>query len=54
MGLAQAEEPARWSLSDRMEQTRCELGECGDIIKTMPQVITEHGLVHGAGDYCRA
>jgi type IV secretory pathway VirD2 relaxase len=51
MELAQEEEPARWSLSDRMEKTLRELGERGDIIKTMHQAITERGLAHGAGEY---
>jgi type IV secretory pathway VirD2 relaxase len=51
MELAHEEEPARWSLSDRMEKTLRELGERGDIIKTMHRAITELGLAHGAGDY---
>ena len=45
MELAHEEAPARWSLSDRMEQTLRELGERGDIIKTMHRAITERGLV---------
>ena len=51
MELAQEEAPSRWSLSDRMEKTLRELGERGDIIKTMHRAITERGLAHGAGDY---
>jgi type IV secretory pathway VirD2 relaxase len=51
MGLVHEEEPARWSVSDRMEKTLRELGERGDIIKTMHRAITERGLPHGAGEY---
>ncbi len=51
MELAHEEAPSRWSLSDRMEKTLRELGERGDIIKTMHRAITERGLAHGAGDY---
>jgi type IV secretory pathway VirD2 relaxase len=51
MGLAHEDEPARWSLTDRMEKTLRALGERGDIIKTMHRAITEHSLAHGAADY---
>jgi type IV secretory pathway VirD2 relaxase len=51
MDLAHAEEPARWSLSDRMETTLREMGERGDIIKTMHRTLTEQGIAHATGDY---
>ncbi len=44
MGLAREEAPARWSLSGRLEKTLRELGERGDIIKTMHRAMTEQGL----------
>jgi len=51
MALAREEEPARWSLSSGMEKTLRELGERGDIIKTMHRALTERGLARAAGDY---
>ena len=51
MDLAREEEPARWSVSDRMKKTLREMGERGDIIKTMHRALTEQGIAHAAGDY---
>lgn len=51
MGLAREEEPTRWSLSSGTEKTLREMGERGDIIKTMHRALTERGLARGAGDY---
>ena len=51
MGLAREEEPARWSLSSGVEKTLRELGERGDIIKTMHRALTEQGIAHAANDY---
>ena len=51
MGLAREEEPARWSLSSGLEKSLRELGERGDIIKTMHRALTEQGIAHAANDY---
>jgi type IV secretory pathway VirD2 relaxase len=50
MDLAREEEPARWSLTDRIEKTLREMGERGDI-KTIHRALTEQGIAHAAGDY---
>jgi len=39
MGLAAQSEPGRWSLSDRLEPVLRDLGERGDIIKTMHRAL---------------
>ena len=51
MGLAREEETARWSLSSGVEKTLRELGERGDIIKTMHRALAEQGIAHAADDY---
>ncbi|HIP77604.1 MAG TPA: DUF3363 domain-containing protein, partial [Kiloniellaceae bacterium] len=51
MGLAREEAPARWTLSSRMERTLRELGERGDIIKTMHRAMTERGIARDPRDY---
>jgi type IV secretory pathway VirD2 relaxase len=51
MGLAREEEPMRWSLTSGMEKTLREMGERGDIIKTIHRALTERGLARGAGDF---
>ncbi|HXP72913.1 MAG TPA: DUF3363 domain-containing protein [Stellaceae bacterium] len=51
MELAHEEEPMRWSLAGSMEKTLRELGERGDIIKTMHRALTERGIERGGGDY---
>jgi type IV secretory pathway VirD2 relaxase len=44
MGLATEVEVGRWSLSPRAEPALRELGERGDIIKTMHRALTREGL----------
>lgn len=51
MGLALQEEPLRWSASPEMERTLRELGERGDIIKTMHRALSGRGIARGTGDY---
>ena len=51
MGLAREEAPVRWPLSARLEQTLRELGERGDIIKTMHRAMTEQDLARDPQSY---
>jgi type IV secretory pathway VirD2 relaxase len=44
MGLATELETGRWSISPRAEPTLREMGERGDIIKTMHRALADHGL----------
>lgn len=44
MGLAQRVGPASWTLAADVEPTLRELGDRGDIIKTMHRAMTSHGL----------
>jgi type IV secretory pathway VirD2 relaxase len=44
MGLATEVETGRWTVSPRAEQALRELGERGDIIKTMHRALTREGL----------
>lgn len=45
LGLAEAHGPARWSLANDLETTLRDLGERGDIIKTMHRAMTRgHGI----------
>ncbi|WP_141340111.1 DUF3363 domain-containing protein [Bradyrhizobium sp. USDA 3458] len=48
-GLASETEPGRWTLSDKAERTLRELGERGDIIKTMHRALAEHGVADERG-----
>lgn len=58
MGLAKRVGPASWTLAADIEPTLRELGDRGDIIKTMHRAMTGHGLtidperlaLHGRGD----
>jgi type IV secretory pathway VirD2 relaxase len=52
-GLASEAEPGRWVVADKAEATLKELGERGDIIKTMHRALTDHGLAEerGASQY---
>jgi Protein of unknown function (DUF3363) len=52
-GLATETEPGRWVISGKAEATLKELGERGDIIKTMHRALTYHGLAEerGASQY---
>ena len=49
MGLATEVEVGRWSISARAEPTLRELGERGDIIKTMHRALADHGLADERG-----
>jgi len=51
MGLARETEPGRWSLSSDLERTLRDLGERGDIIKTMHRAITEGNLARSTERY---
>jgi len=51
LGLAQEAEPGRWTLSADMDDTLKELGERGDIIKTMHRTLAERGLERGMEGY---
>ncbi len=48
-GLATEAEPGRWVISGRAEATLRELGERGDIIKTMHRALADHGLAEERG-----
>jgi type IV secretory pathway VirD2 relaxase len=48
-GLAAETEPGRWFISGSTEVTLNELGERGDIIKTMHRALTDHGLADERG-----
>jgi type IV secretory pathway VirD2 relaxase len=49
MGLATEVEVGRWSISARAEPTLRDLGERGDIIKTMHRALADHGLADERG-----
>ncbi len=51
MGLATAEEAGRWTLSSGMETTLRDIGEQGDIIKTMHRTLGEQGIGRGLDQY---
>jgi type IV secretory pathway VirD2 relaxase len=51
LGLAWEIEPGRWNLSAGIDDTLKELGERGDIIKTMHRALAEQRLERGTGDY---
>ncbi len=44
MGLATEPAPGRWQLSEKLEPTLLELGERGDVIKTMQRALQTEGL----------
>lgn len=52
-GLATEAEPGRWVLADSTEATLRQLGERGDLIKTMYRALADHGLAEdrGIGQY---
>lgn len=43
MGLATEHAPGAWELSDRLEPTLCEIGERGDIVRTMQKAMRAEG-----------
>ncbi len=51
LGLADEIETGRWRLAPGMEQTLRDLGERGDIIKTMHRALTRHGAERGAEQF---
>ena len=50
-GLAREVEPGLWTISEKLEPTLRELGERGDIIKTMHRALADRGVERAAGDY---
>jgi type IV secretory pathway VirD2 relaxase len=51
MGLADELKPGVWRIAERTQTTLRQLGERGDIIKTMQRVLKEAGIDRGAADY---
>jgi type IV secretory pathway VirD2 relaxase len=51
LGLATEVAPGQWTLSPKTEKTLRELGERGDIIKTMHRALEKRGLVRGFDAY---
>ncbi len=51
MGLAEELKPGIWRIAERTENTLRQLGERGDIIKTMQRVLKDSGIDRGASDY---
>jgi len=51
MGLAKELKVGVWKLEERTEQVLKQLGQRGDIIKTMQAVLKEAGIDRGASDY---
>ncbi|MDA7946066.1 MAG: DUF3363 domain-containing protein [Hyphomicrobiaceae bacterium] len=51
MGLAEELKPGVWKLADRTETVLRQLGERGDIMKTMQRVLKEAGIDRGASDF---
>jgi type IV secretory pathway VirD2 relaxase len=51
MKLAEERAPGQWMLAPEMEPTLREMGERGDIIKTMHRAVTELGVARSYADY---
>jgi type IV secretory pathway VirD2 relaxase len=51
MGLAREPAPGRWQLSEKLEPTLRELGERGDIIKTMHRALQAEGLARDPASF---
>ncbi len=51
MGLAEELKPGVWKVADRAEQVLRDLGQRGDIMKTMQWVLKDAGIDRGASDY---
>src|SRR6266481_5741577 len=51
MGLASEPAPGRWQLSEKLEPTLREMGERGDIIKTMHKVLGAEGLLRDPASF---
>ncbi len=54
LGLADEIEPGRWRLAEGMDATLRQIGERGDIIRTMQRALTAQGLQRAATDYAIA
>lgn len=51
MGLAEELKPGIWKIADRTESTLRQLGERGDIMKTMQRMLNEANIDRSASDY---
>ncbi len=51
MGLAEELKPDVWKMAGRTEQVLRDLGQRGDIMKTMQRVLKDAGIDRGASDY---
>jgi type IV secretory pathway VirD2 relaxase len=51
MGLAEELKPGVWKIAERTEKTLRQLGERGDIMKTMQRALKDAGLDRGVSDY---
>ena len=51
MGLAEELKPGVWKIAERTENTLRQLGERGDIMKTMQRVLKEASIDRGASNY---
>lgn len=51
MGLANELKPGVWKVADRTENVLRQLGERGDIMKTMQRVLKDAGIERGATEY---
>src|SRR5713101_7391219 len=51
MGLASEPAPGRWQLSEKLEPTLREMGERGDIIKTMHKALAAEGLARDPASF---
>lgn len=51
MGLVEELKPGVWKIADRAEQVLRDLGQRGDIMKTMQRVLKDAGIYRGAADY---
>jgi type IV secretory pathway VirD2 relaxase len=49
--LAREINPGLWIISEKLEPTLRELGERGDIIKTLHRAVTEHGVERSTANY---
>ena len=51
MGLAEELKPGVWKVADRTERVLRDLGQRGDIMKTMQRVLKDAGIDRGASNY---
>jgi type IV secretory pathway VirD2 relaxase len=50
-GLVREVDPGLWVISEKLEPTLRELGERGDIVKTLHRAVTERGVERSTADY---